>query len=130
MAIGKGEAKATKQCDDAVYLARRSHQWTWVVWVLAASDRRRCNKYRGTDTAFSKRKRQEAFCSLDLFATQPSALHTQEQQAEGETGEAGSSGQQGNPNEGQQRELQLDMQTTEGQMEECARVASQCTSAA
>ncbi len=44
----------------------------------------------------------------------------QEQQAEGETGEAGSSGQQGNPSEGQQRELQLDMQTTEGQMEECA----------
>ena len=45
--------------------------------------------------------------------------HPQEQQTEGETGEAGSSSQEGQPNQGQQRELQLDMQTTEGQMEEC-----------
>ena len=45
----------------------------------------------------------------------------QEQQPQGETGEAGSSGQQGKPNDGQQRELQLDMQTVEGQLDECAR---------
>ena len=57
-------------------------------------------------------------------STQASCM--QEQQAEGETGEAGSSGQQGNPDEGQQRELQLDMQTTEGQMEKCARSTLQC----
>jgi hypothetical protein len=43
----------------------------------------------------------------------------QEQPPQGEAGEAGSSQQQGQPNEGQQRELQLDMQTAEGQLEEC-----------
>ena len=51
--------------------------------------------------------------------TQGLSLRTKEQQPQGETGEAGSSGQQGKPNDGQQREMQLDMQTIEGQLEEC-----------
>ena len=47
-------------------------------------------------------------------------LFLQEQPPQGEAGEAGSSQQQGQPDPNKQRELQLDMQTAEGRLEECA----------